>query len=735
MTASPRILLFGFALLALFGAMGCQNDTPMIIDTSIIRDTRNTEGPYEVTTVVRDDGTVDKVVLFYRTNNMAAEVWLEVSMGSAKSDTYKGDIPGQTAGTRVEYWVEATDDAGNKARDLPEAPTQVFSFNVGNSEPDSDVVFADVMDIGFDTTTDLAEVSEVDVVVGQCDLSFAFPIQNQPVTVDLDPSTPGHQINVALDVSMDNLTASQLVVTSDISSSSVSTEGSGRYVVAGVVLLENAANHLTASIRDQIGAEVCAKTLDVLSSITNLDSDLDAVPDTLDNCPQVPNPNQLDSDGDRLGDVCDDDLDNDNIANDLDNCPWVANTGQLDSDGDGEGDACDGDTDGDGILNAADNCPSAHNPDQSDLDNDTLGDKCDEDDDQDGLLDPVDNCPRVPNTNQLDNDGDGQGDLCDLDDDNDSVADLVDNCALVPNANQLDNDGDGWGDACDGDQSCTDDSQCPTAQLCDQGICQYSGPCQTTADCQVGWLCRNGRCIPANRAPKTLCSGDADCPDEMVCAFGQCTPERCYDNGDCTQGQRCFSGECLDDNLPLPEGCRDSSECQAWERCLAHLCLPRQCISDNECAAGETCTVGFCTNINLPFPIDECSTDSDCGGFMGRCFAGICVPDLPFIPDDCFNDLDCAADQVCVITVCITAQCRTKSECQTGQDCRFGYCMDENIPLPQPGQCQTDFDCGADMSCMFTICVPDSLPIPQPCGAGDSCPNGMSCVFGICLPF
>ncbi|MGK0361101.1 MAG: hypothetical protein ACI9U2_003419, partial [Bradymonadia bacterium] len=47
-----------------------------------------------------------------------------------------------------------------------------------------------------------------------------------------------------------------------------------------------------------------------------------------DNCPDVPNPDQADADGDDIGDVCD-------------SCPNVANPGQEDEDADGIGDACD----------------------------------------------------------------------------------------------------------------------------------------------------------------------------------------------------------------------------------------------------------------------------------------------------------------------------------------------------------------------------------------------------------
>ena len=52
------------------------------------------------------------------------------------------------------------------------------------------------------------------------------------------------------------------------------------------------------------------------------------------------NADQLDTDVDGLGNVCDDDLDGDGITNSRDNCPLVSNPNQSDSLDNGVGDAC-----------------------------------------------------------------------------------------------------------------------------------------------------------------------------------------------------------------------------------------------------------------------------------------------------------------------------------------------------------------------------------------------------------
>jgi hypothetical protein len=152
---------------------------------------------------------------------------------------------------------------------------------------------------------------------------------------------------------------------------------------------------------DSVGAPNPGQSL-VCQSVP--DTDGDGVLDPDDNCPADPNPAQADTDGDGVGDACNDasDADGDEWADGLDNCPGVANPGQADTDGDGVGDACNDASDGDGdeFADGLDNCPGIANPGQDDADGDGIGSICD-------------NCPADPNPGQEDTDLDGIGDVCD----------------------------------------------------------------------------------------------------------------------------------------------------------------------------------------------------------------------------------------------------------------------------------------------------------------------------------
>lgn len=171
------------------------------------------------------------------------------------------------------------------------------------------------------------------------------------------------------------------------------------------------------------------------------DRDGDGVPDGNDNCEAISNADQIDIDGDNLGDACDPDLDNDGLVNASDNCPMVPNPTQNDLDGDGIGDICDADDDNDGVADTSDNCRGVANTDQADGDGDGLGDVCDPDVDGDGVSNATDNCVNVANATQSDGDLDGTGDACDADVDGDGIANATDSCAATATGLAVDTHG------------------------------------------------------------------------------------------------------------------------------------------------------------------------------------------------------------------------------------------------------------------------------------------------------
>lgn len=167
--------------------------------------------------------------------------------------------------------------------------------------------------------------------------------------------------------------------------------------------------------------------------------------------------------------------------------------------------------------------------------------------------------------------------------------------------------------------ACSDDSDCPPAQLCINGTCALGGgtACNADADCDPTEVCLNGACVPGTaevcgntvcatgtvccnpscgictspngacdqRACLPECTSDADCPPGDTCdpATGTCesgpvTGEPCGNNL-CGTGTYCCNPSC-GICAPLGAGCTE-------QECLA-------CNSDTDCGPATSCINGYC---------------------------------------------------------------------------------------------------------------------------------------------
>ncbi|MCP3906131.1 MAG: hypothetical protein GY715_21110, partial [Planctomycetes bacterium] len=121
---------------------------PHIVDTEQVPDSADgPAGPYVLRALILDDMTSDRnffdrgIEVNYVVNGGTPQ---QVPMRHSGGQVYRGEIPGQSPGSTVEYWITATDWANNTAT----GPTLSFEIGgalLGDVNNDGVVNFADIL--------------------------------------------------------------------------------------------------------------------------------------------------------------------------------------------------------------------------------------------------------------------------------------------------------------------------------------------------------------------------------------------------------------------------------------------------------------------------------------------------------------------------------------------------------------------------------------------------------------
>ena len=252
---------------------------------------------------------------------------------------------------------------------------------------------------------------------------------------------------------------------------------------------------------------------------------------------------------------------------------------------------------------------------------------------------------------------------------------------------------------------------------------QVNAPCAVEADCSAGQLCQDGACIDSGSADAgPTCTSSLDCTEPNTrCRGGACVPisendagsgtgDSGVNPGGCGFGpacsdrtiagrpiERCIEGTCRrsclgdrlcpdeapicievnDDNGAsgrscMPAECQRTNDCDEGQVCESNRCRDATfCDDDSDCAASETCNgQGYCTER------DQCLVDDDCDG-TATCSNGYC-----YAAQTCSDSNPCPERLDCVAGRCVEGICRSAADCQAGQLCTAGQCVE--APAVEP---------------------------------------------------
>ena len=101
---------------------------PYLTNVTVLPDTDDTVGPYVVDVNITDFSTIDEMHLLYKLND-GGLLEVPLTLIDGPSGHYRAEIPGYPLNTKVSYWLEAEDSAGNASRN-PATDGTYFDFYV-----------------------------------------------------------------------------------------------------------------------------------------------------------------------------------------------------------------------------------------------------------------------------------------------------------------------------------------------------------------------------------------------------------------------------------------------------------------------------------------------------------------------------------------------------------------------------------------------------------------------------
>ena len=168
---------------------------------------------------------------------------------------------------------------------------------------------------------------------------------------------------------------------------------------------------------------------------------------------------------------------------------------------------------------------------------------------------------------------------------------------------------------------CVENTDCSATESCVnnkcEDVCRLDGVCGTNANCRTRnhvplCSCREGfdgdPRIGCNRV--IACARDVECPTNMMCAFGVCSP-RCSSIRDCLETQVCANEKCV------PK-CASDRDCPSGvSRCRGGVCVLNEgCSNDGDCNDSHVCRPSAAANFRREC-VDACTVPNACGKNAG----------------------------------------------------------------------------------------------------------------------